>query len=445
MIPVIAIVGRPNVGKSTLFNVLTRSREALVANQPGVTRDRQYGLGKMGDRKYWLIDTGGIEESLEHNMDTLTDQQVVAAIGEADAVLFVVDAKSGLTAADREVAARLRVLEKPAYLVVNKADRLEADLAASEFYELGLSDPFVIAAAHKRGVKPMIEQVLSILPEETEDEVAEEETKGLKIAFVGRPNVGKSTLVNRILGEERVVVMDMPGTTRDSIAIPFQRRDEDYVLIDTAGVRRRTKVKESIEKFSVLKTLQAIERADVAIQVIDASEGITDQDLNLTETIIEEGCGLILAFNKWDGLSAEEREKCKAQIERRLNFANFARRYFISALHGSGVGNLFNAIDELRTVLQKKISTAELTRAVADAVKQHQPPLVKGRRIKLRYVHVGGHHPLLFVVHGKQVEKLPGSYQRYLVKYLREHFKLNGLPIHLRLVSDDNPYAKDKK
>lgn len=438
MLPVIAIVGRPNVGKSTLFNVLTKTRDALVVDMPGVTRDRQYGRGHYEDQPFMLIDTGGIEESHDDEMDALTDQQVEQALQEADHILFLVDAKMGLMPADEAVAARLRPLQSKVTLVVNKADRVEAEIAGSEFYSLGMGEPAVIASAHRRGIGDLMQSVMAKLPAAEE---LPDDKKRVSVAIIGRPNVGKSTLINRIMGEDRVVVCDRPGTTRDSVYIPFDRQDQHYTLIDTAGVRRRTKVHEAVEKFSVIKTMQAIEAAHVVVVVIDARDGIGEQDMRLIGWVLDAGKGIVLAINKWDGMDDYDKDQVKQLIERKLPFLDFARRYFISALHGTGVGKLFHAIDEAYASASQEITTAQLTRVLEDAVRTHQPPMINGRRIKMRYAHIGSHHPLVIVIHGKQLNDLPGSYERYLATYFRKTFKLVGVPVQIRLRSDNNPYV----
>jgi GTP-binding protein len=437
MIPVFTIVGRPNVGKSTLFNRLTKSRDALVADMPGVTRDRQYGDGVVGDRPYIVVDTGGIVISSESTLEHLTDQQVNQAIAEADRILFVVDAKDGFTPADAEIAKRLRAHHAKIVLLVNKADREEASIANADFYGMGFGDPHPISATQGRGVEALMHQLLSVFPKA---ELPAKDDDRVHVAIVGRPNVGKSTLINRMLGEERVITLDSPGTTRDSISIPFDRNDKKYMLIDTAGIRRRAKVSELIEKYSIIKSLQAIQLAHVVVVLIDSNEPITEQDLRLIGKVIEQGRSIILAFNKWDELTEEERLQVKRMVDRKLDFAQFARRYFISALHGTGVGNLFQAIDETHRAASQDIPTPVLTKALEQALKEHQPPLSKGRRIKLRYAHLGGHHPLEFVIHGKQTDDIPDSYKRFLVNYFRDNFKLIGVPLILKFKSDSNPF-----
>ncbi|MET0012020.1 MAG: ribosome biogenesis GTPase Der [Sedimenticola sp.] len=441
MLPVIALVGRPNVGKSTLFNRLTRSRDALVADQPGLTRDRKYGVGKMGNKPYVVVDTGGISGEGE-GVDVVMEQQVQAAIGEADHILFLLDAKSGSTGGDEIIAEQLRRTGKPITAVVNKSENLDNAMAGVDFYSLGLGDPMPISAAHGKGVKPLINEVLKTFPEPLEEHT-EEET-GTQIAVVGRPNVGKSTLVNRMLGEERVIAYDQPGTTRDSIFISFTHDDKPYTLIDTAGVRRRARVHEAIEKFSIIKTLQAIEEANVVMLVLDAHQGVSEQDANLAGHILESGRALVICINKWDGLSPDERDTVKEELERKLPFLDFATKRFISALHGSGVGNLYEAVDAAYENAMRKMATPELTRILEWAVQEHQPPLVHGRRIKLRYAHQGGQNPPIIVIHGNQTQSVPAPYKRYLVNRFREAMKLDGTPIRLEFRSGENPYEGRK-
>jgi GTPase len=441
MLPVIVLLGRPNVGKSTLFNYLTKTRDALVLDWPGVTRDRQYGYGKVGEKPYLVVDTGGLAEPDDPDMADLTDQQVLNAIAEADCIFFMVDAKDGLTAPDRNIAMKLRQEHRDKVkLLVNKTDRDDAATLIGDFYELGLGEPYAIAATMGRGIPELVNQTLSTFDYQDLDPQLNDD-QGPRIAIVGRPNVGKSTLINRLLGEDRVVVCDRPGTTRDSIVIPYERQGKPYTLIDTAGVRRRARVSAAIEKFSVIKTLQAIELAHVVILVMDGHEDVTDQDLHLLGKVLQMGKALIIAFNKWDNIDQYDRDQFTTAVDRKLEFVDFARRYYISALHGTGVGKLYHAIDEAYAAVQTRISTAQITQALEKALKTHQPPLVSGRRIKLRYAHMGGNDPLVIVIHGKQVTKLPGSYQRYLVNYFRKHFSIAAIPIHLKLVNDDNPYV----
>jgi len=437
--PVIAIVGRPNVGKSTLFNCFTKSRDAIVADQPGLTRDRQYGYGVFEDRSFIVVDTGGIGVE-EETLDNLMAKQSWQAINESDVIIFLVDARDGLTAADQIIAKKLRTSNKPILLVMNKIDGLDAHVAAADFHALGLGEPIAIAAAHRRGINVLLEKVLVKFPP-VEEKIAEEKA-GIKIAIVGKPNVGKSTLVNRLLGEERVVVYDEPGTTRDSIFVHLERRGKHYIIIDTAGVRRRRKVTEAIEKFSVIKALQAIDEANVVVFLIDAREGVAEQDLKLLGHIIDSGKALVIAVNKWDGLAEEEKEWVKRELQRRLIFVNYAKWHFISALHGSGVGNLFASIEQAYSAAMKSVSTSQITRILQQIVAAHPPPLVKGRRIKLRYAHIGGHNPPIIVIHGKQVEALPGSYKRYLENAFRKALQLIGTPIRIELKSGENPFVE---
>ncbi|MBW9256099.1 MAG: ribosome biogenesis GTPase Der [Candidatus Thiodiazotropha sp. (ex. Lucinisca nassula)] len=437
MLPVIALVGRPNVGKSTLFNRLTRSRDALVADQPGLTRDRKYGTGKLGKHPYVVVDTGGISGD-QLGIDQLMEQQVHQAIGEADHILFLLDGREGCTGGDEIIAQQLRKTGKPVSVAVNKSEGLDETVAASDFYRLGLGDPIAIAAVHGRGVRTLIDGILSQFPP-PEEEGAEEE-KGIQIAVVGRPNVGKSTLVNRLLGEERVVAYDQPGTTRDSIYIPITRNDKRYTLIDTAGVRRRARIKEAIEKFSIIKTLQSMQEANVVLLVLDAQQEIGEQDATLAGHVLESGRALILVINKWDGLSQDQREWIKTEIERKLPFLSFARHHYISALHGSGVGDLFGLVDQVYKSAMRDLATPELTRILEALVEEHQPPLVHGRRIKLRYAHQGGKNPPLIVIHGNQTERVPDGYKRYLISRFRSVLKLRGTPIRVEFRSGDNPY-----
>ncbi len=438
MLPVIALVGRPNVGKSTLFNRLTRTRDALVADFPGLTRDRQYGIGRIGSGPYLVVDTGGISGG--DGVEVLMERQVRLAINEADHLLFMVDAHDGVSPADIDIAAELRRTGKPLTLVINKIDHLSQDLVSAEFHELGLGDPRPIAATQGRGVTTLIDHVLEQLPPPDESAEPTGADAGIQIAVVGRPNAGKSTLINRILGEERVVVFDSPGTTRDSVFIPFTLGERRYTLIDTAGVRRRAKVDDVIEKFSVIKTLQAIEACNVVVLVLDAHQGIGEQDANLAGHVVESGRALVIAVNKWDGLNPEQRAGIKDAIARKLMFLDFAATHFISALHGSGVGLLLDEVDAAFASATRTLPTPILTRLLEDAVQEHSPPLVHGRRIKLRYAHQGGRNPPIIVIHGNQTDDVPDTYRRYLINRFRKALKLNGTPMRLEFKTGTNPY-----
>jgi len=443
MKPVIALVGRPNVGKSTLFNRLTRSRDALVADQPGLTRDRKFGEGKLGDRPYIVVDTGGLSGE-EEGVEKLMASQSWQAVQESDIVLFLVDGRAGMVTDDQNIARRLRATGKPVYLVVNKTDGLNEDVVTAEFYAMGLGEPHPIAAAHGRGVRALINQVLGELPEEEAIPEEMEAQQGIRIAIVGRPNVGKSTLVNRILGEERVVAFDLPGTTRDSIYLPFERDGQTYTLIDTAGIRRRSRVKEAVEKFSVIKAMQAIEDAHVVIMLLDGQEGISEQDATLFGFILDTGRALVVAVNKWDGLDRDQRDKVKRELELKLPFLKFARIHFISALHGSGVGNLFDSVLTAYESAMMDMSTNRLTQLLEDLVSAHAPPVVKGRRIKLRYAHQGGKNPPIIVIHGTQTEAVPDAYRRYLSNGFQKYLKLEGTPIRIEFKTGKNPFAGKK-
>ncbi len=467
MLPVVALVGRPNVGKSTLFNRLTRSRDALVADYPGLTRDRQYGQAEVEEHPFIVIDTGGIHGN-EEGIDALMAEQSLVAIEEADAVLFMVDARAGLTSADIGIADYLRKQNKKVFLAANKVDGIDADSAVAEFYALALGDEVhQIAAAHGRGVTQLLTLALTphieaLSQEKSEEDLAQEgddeqlseeqlaekaphETDKIKLAIIGRPNVGKSTLTNRILGEERVVVFDMPGTTRDSVYIPMERNGREYTLIDTAGIRRRKNVTDVVEKYSVIKTLRAIEDANVCLLIIDAREGISDQDLSLLGFILEAGRSLVLAVNKWDGLDEHVKDRIKTELDRRLGFIDFARIHFISALHGTGVGHLYDSVEEAFVSATKRISTSMVTKILDMAVFDHQPPMHNGRRIKLKYAHAGGYNPPLIVIHGNQANKLPVSYKRYLMNYYRKSLKIMGTPIKIEFRETSNPFAGKKK
>lgn len=461
MLPVIALVGRPNVGKSTLFNRLTKSRDALVADYPGLTRDRKYGQAKYQGLQFIVVDTGGITGD-EKGIDAAMAGQSLLAIEEADIVLFMVDARAGLTAGDEGIAKHLRTSKKPVYLVANKTDGIDADSETAEFYSLGGYDNvWQIAASHGRGVSYLLESVLEPISEQFPDmhipeksEVLEEEDAEkqrerlqalpIKLAIVGKPNVGKSTLTNRILGEERVVVFDEPGTTRDSIYIPMQRDEREYVLIDTAGVRRRKKISDTVEKFSVIKTMQAIEEANVVLLVIDAREGISDQDLSLLWFALNAGRALVLAINKWDGLDIKVKDDIKRELDLRLGFIDFARLHFISAMHGTGVGHLFESVQEAYGSATNRVNTSMLTRIMESAQEEHQPPLVRGRRVKMKYAHAGGYNPPVVVIHGNQVSDLPESYKRFLMNYFRRALKVMGTPVKIEFREGGNPYEGKK-
>jgi GTPase len=442
MIPVIALVGRPNVGKSTLFNRLTKSRDALVADYAGLTRDRKYGEATLGERKYLLVDTGGISGD-EAGIDSAMADQSLLAIEEADAVLFLVDCRAGLTPADEMIAKHLRVTNKKTYVVANKVDGVNHDVAISPFYEMGIGEVYPTTATHGRGVKSLMTEVLEAFPEPEEDP-DDDKARGIKMAIVGRPNVGKSTLVNRLLGEDRVVVYDEPGTTRDSVYINYERNEKPYTIIDTAGIRRRKNVRLSVEKFSIVKTLQAIQDANVVVLVMDASEGIVEQDLHLMGQVIESGRALVVALNKWDGLEDEHKQYIKTELDRRLRFVDFADCHFISALHGTGVGHLYESIEKAYNSATEKLSTNHLTKILEYAVSLHQPPTINGHRIKLRYAHAGGKNPPIIVIHGNQTEKVPAHYVRYLEKTFRKALELHGTPVRIEFKSTENPYAGRK-
>jgi GTP-binding protein len=482
MQPVLALVGRPNVGKSTLFNRLTHTRDALVADFPGLTRDRKYGLAEFEGQAYTVIDTGGLMDDAA-GVDALTAKQAWRAVEEADAVLFLVDGRSGPTAADEEIATRLRGGGKRVWLIVNKAEGQASELITAEFYALGLGEPLAISAAHGQRIHAMLETILSALGvdfqaiaqavEEAEraaeeaaffadDELAEEDAEAfiasdeedderpeheyipegpLAVAVLGRPNVGKSTLVNRLLGEDRVVASDLPGTTRDTIEIPFSQDGHDYRLIDTAGVRRRARVHDAIEKFSVIKALEAMQQANVIIYVIDAREGVTDQDTSLLGHVVESGRALVLALNKWDGMETDAREWVQQQFERRLPYLDYASVHRISALHGSGIRDLMDSVQRAWRSASLRVSTPVVNRILEDAVRAHPPPAIQGRRIKLRYAHQGGHNPPRFIIHGNQTQYLPDSYRRYLSNQFRKALGLEGTPVRLDFRTGDNPFA----
>jgi GTP-binding protein len=439
VLPVVAIVGRPNVGKSTLFNALTRTRDALVADLPGVTRDRQYGFSRVGRRHCLLVDTGGLISQAE-GIDYLTAKQVHQAIDEAEAVLFVVSARDGLVAGDEDIADVLRRAAKPVILVANKVDGMDVDTALADFSSLGMGEAQAVAAAHRRGLEAMMDALTESLPAELESEAEPEDTDRLRLAIVGRPNVGKSTLVNRLLGEERVLAYDKPGTTRDSIRIDLERDGQQYELIDTAGVRRRSRVSEALEKFSIIKALQAIEGAHVVVLMLDAREGLTDQDTTLLGHVLNEGRALVIALNKWDGLDADHRGRVLAELDRRLAYAEWAQRVTISALHGSGIQELMAAVQTAWRSATADFSTPELTRVLMAAFEAHQPPMKQGRSAKLRYAHAGGKLPPRIIVHGNRTDTIPDAYRRYLVNRFTRHFKLKGTPLIIEFRDGDNPY-----
>ena len=443
MLPVIAIIGRPNVGKSTLFNRLTRSRDALVADYPGLTRDRQYGFGKLGPLPYLAIDTGGVAGG-EVGINELMVEQTVRALQEADVAIVMVDGRSGLTSADEHVAKLARKHSKKTWLAVNKAEGLDADIASVEFHGLGLGEPVAISAAHGDYVTALMDKVLAPFVEMGDDDSTEsekaEDDKALRIAVIGRPNVGKSTLINRLIGEDRLVVYDQPGTTRDSVAVPFERDGRKYLLIDTAGVRRKSKVHEIVEKFSIIKALQAMERAQVVIALLDAHDGVTEQDVSLMGLAVERGRALVVVTNKWDGLTHNQKRHIKDELDRRLPFLDFAERMTISALHGTAVGDLLPAAERAYRAATRDLSTTDLNRELENAVTAHAPPLVRGRRIRLRYAHQGGRNPPVIIIHGNQTEKLPEAYRRYLINRFRKAFRLQGTPVRIWFKTSDNPF-----
>lgn len=437
MLPVIALVGRPNVGKSTLFNVLTGTRDALVADLPGLTRDRKYGFGKIGPMPYLVVDTGGLVPEAE-GIEELMAKQTLLAIQEADRVLFMVDTREGLTPPDHFVAQTLRKLGKDVILVANKAEGLDTADAASDFYGLGLGEPQAISSAHGTGVRPLMDRALAGFQAAPNETTLEPDT--IRVAVIGRPNVGKSTLINRLLGEERLIAFDQPGTTRDAVFVPFEREGRKYTLIDTAGVRRRARVEEAIEKFSVIKALQAVDSAHVVIGVIDAHDTVAEQDASLFGMVAERGRALLIAVNKWDGIPTDKRNEIRTGLDLRLPFLDFAPIHFISALHGTGVGELIRGVAEAFDASMRDMPTPELTRVLETAIQQHQPPLVRGRRIKLRYAHQGGRNPPVIVVHGNQVQHVPDAYRRYLANVFRKNFRLEGTPVRVEFRSDENPF-----
>ncbi len=444
MLPLVALVGRPNVGKSTLFNALTRTRDALVHDQPGVTRDRNYGVCRLVEgRPFVLVDTGGIAGE-DEGLAGATARQSRAAAEEADLILFIVDGREGASALDDDILRWLRKLSKPTLLVVNKSDGIDLQAAMAEFARYGFGDALPVSSAHRTGIDALLAKVLAQLPEEGEAETLDEDPTRVRVAFVGRPNVGKSTLVNRILGEERMIASEVPGTTRDSISVDLERDGRKYRLIDTAGLRRRSKVEEAVEKFSVVKTLQAIEQCQVAVLLLDASEGVTDQDATVLGAVLDAGRALVIAINKWDGRTDYERQQAETLVARKLSFVEWAENVRISALHGSGLRELFRAIHRAHASATKVFSTADVTRAMEAAYAANPPPVVRGHVAKLKFAHPGGESPPTIIIHGTRLKSLSATYQRYLENFFRRRFKLVGTPIRFVFKEGDNPY-KDKK
>jgi GTP-binding protein len=439
MLPVVALVGRPNVGKSTLFNVLTRTRDALVADMPGVTRDRHYGVCRLIEgQAFVVIDTGGLVDDAE-GLAAQTAGQVDIAIAEADVVVLVVDAREGLLPSDRTILDRLRRAGKPVMLGVNKVDGVNEDTALADFAALGLADVLPLSAANNRGIAMLLETLAPKLPPETGEEESAEQ--GIRVAIVGRPNVGKSTLVNRLLGEERVIASELPGTTRDSIRVPLMRDGKRYTLIDTAGVRRRARVEDALEKFSVIKSLQSVEAANVTILVLDANEGVADQDSTLIGHVLQSNRALVIAINKWDGLDAYTKERTKASLSRKLEFVPWARQVFISAKHGTGVGDLMKAVDRAYASAHRIFTSSELNRGLEAAYTGYQPPLVRGHAPKLRFAHPSGTNPPTIVIHGSRTKHIAEGYRRYLENFFRKRYKLEGTPIRIDFIEKENPYA----
>ena len=443
MKPVIALVGRPNVGKSTLFNRLTKSRNALVADMAGLTRDRHYGAARLGKKEYLLVDTGGFEPLIDNGIMHEMARQTQQAILEADAVIFLVDGRLGIKPQDKLIANQLRLTKKPVYVAVNKAEGLEKSVVISDFYELGLSNLYPISSSHGEGVFHLIEDILRNF---SSDEKEDEEEKGITFAIVGRPNVGKSTLVNSILGEERVIVFDEAGTTRDSISISFEKYEKKYTIIDTAGIRRKGKVVDKIEKFSILKSMQSISDANVVVLVLDAHLDIAEQDATIVGYALDAGKSIVVAINKWDNLSEDERVKIKADLKRKLHFLDFAQFNYISALHKKGIGELIKSINQAFESAFIKMATPQLTRIVNEAVNRQQPAYKGGVRPKLRYAHQGGSNPPIVIIHGNNVENISKSYTKYLERSLRKVLNLVGTPLRIEYKNSNNPYkSQDKK
>jgi GTP-binding protein len=443
MLPVVALVGRPNVGKSTLFNVLTRSRDALVADMPGVTRDRHYGVCRAGEHPFVVVDTGGLS-GLDDGLDGLTARQVRLAVEEAQVLVFVVDARDGLLPQDRTILDELRRSGKPIVAVVNKTDGLDEQNALAEFAAFGIAATLPLSAAHNRGTEDLVACVLPLLPPDRDDAAEPAEDGSIRVAIVGRPNAGKSTLINRLLGEDRLIVSDVAGTTRDPIRVPLERDGRRYTLIDTAGVRRKARVEEAVEKFSVIKTLQSIAAAQVVVVMIDARENLADQDLTLIGHAMDEGRALVIAVNKWDGMDAYQREQCQRALERRLVFVDWAKQVFISALHGSGLRELMRAVVRAHAAATKELGSSDLTRTLEKAYESYQPPLVRGHAPKLRFAHPGGSNPPTIVIHGSRTKHIAPAYRRYLENFFRKRYKLEGTPIRIDFRDGENPFAGRK-
>ncbi len=442
MKPVIALVGRPNVGKSTLFNRLTQTRDAIVADYAGLTRDRHYGNGRQGKDEFIVIDTGGFEPDAGSGIYKEMAKQTRQAVAEADVVIFVVDAREGVSAQDHEIAKELRRLGKPCVLAANKAEGMQDGSRLGEFYELGLGDVYGISAAHGQGIRGLVELALEPLHlVEPEEEADDGELKPIKLAVAGRPNVGKSTLINTWLGEERLVAFDLPGTTRDAITVPFERNGQRFELIDTAGLRRKGKVFEAIEKFSVVKTLQAIESANVVLLLLDATQGVTDQDAHIAGYILESGRAVVLAINKWEAIDSYQREQIQRQIETRLPFLKFAALHLISAVKRQGLGPVWQSIAQAHKSATRKMSTPVLTRLLLEAVQFQSPQRAGMFRPKLRYAHQGGMNPPVIVIHGNSLEHVTDAYKRFLEGRFRKEFDLVGTPLRIEFKTSANPYA----
>jgi GTP-binding protein len=440
MLPALALVGRPNVGKSTLFNRLTGTRDALVADFPGLTRDRLYGFSSYSGKSAIVIDTGGLSGEFDE-MSRLMARQVELAVAEADVVLFLLEAEAGVTPGDEDIAALLRRSGKQVLLVVNKAEGLPPEETAAEFWSLGMGEPQVISATRGDRVKALLDNAFELCPDSDEATGRPAVPVGTRISVVGRPNVGKSTLINRYIGEERLVATDEAGTTRDSIYVPIEFDERPVVLVDTAGIRRRSKVEDGVEKFSVVKSLQAIEESEAVIILLDCQEGVTEQDVSLIGLVLERGRALTIGLNKWDGLSSSERGALRSEMERRLPFIDFVKQHTVSAKHGSNINELLESALKAAECAYQEMPTSRLCQVLEDAVNAHPPPLVRGRRVKLSYANQGGRNPRVVVLHGNQTERLALSYRRYLTNCFRKAFQLVGTPMRLQLVTSRNPYA----